>query len=248
MDDLASKENAHSRKLSLTIATTNDLLKNQHNLWKSSQVVDALKLKHDLHVTSAYVASVLRNVMGMRYKRVVKTAIQTNTEASLVKRQASAMVLLTEMQRGKRILNLDESWVGEMDFRKLKWRRRGESNTISSKEVTPRLTLIAAIDNFGGLYFSVVQSNTDGELICAFLSHLVVVLSAEDPDWRANTILLLDNAAYHHTDTVLNQLKLQGIDHIFLGPYGFSSAPIETFFSALKRTQLNPHHQATGKK
>ena len=54
--------------------------------------------------------------------------------------------------------------------------------------------------------------------------------------------------ANHHTEMVLNQLQLQGIDHIFLGPYAFQSAPIETFFSALKRTQMNPHHLATGKK
>ena len=91
----------------------------------------------------------------MRYKRVQRVAIQTNSEASLVKRMASARVLITEMQKGKRIINVDESWIGEMDFRRLRWRHRGTSNTISAKDVTPRLTVIAAIDNFGGLYVAV---------------------------------------------------------------------------------------------
>jgi hypothetical protein len=77
---------------------------------------------------------------------------------------------------------------------------------------------------------------------------VVAKLSAEDPDWRSNSVLLCDNASWHHTDMVLNQLKLQGIDHIFLGPYGFKSAPVETFFSALKRTQMNPHHLSSGKR
>ena len=165
-----------------------------------------------------------------------------------MKRMASAKVLITEMQKGKRILNVDESWIGELDFRRLRWRQRGASNTISAKNVTPRLTVIAAVDNFGGLYCSVAQANSDQDLFCLFLSHLVAKLSSEDPAWRSNTILLLDNASWHHTEMVLNQLQLQGIDHIFLGPYGFKSAPIETFFTALKRTQMNPHHLATGKK
>ena len=60
------------------------------------------------------------------------------------------------MGKGKRIINIDETWIGEMDFRRMKWRRRGESNTIGSKDVSPRLSMLAAIDNYGGFYFSIV--------------------------------------------------------------------------------------------
>ena len=37
-----------------------------------------------------------------------------------------------------------------------------------------------------------------------FLTLLVAQLGAEDPNWRENTILLLDNATYHHHDAVQN--------------------------------------------
>ena len=69
-----------------------------------------------------------------------------------------------------------------------------------------------------------------------FLTKLVAKLTSEDINWKSKTILLMDNASYHHDEMVLNQLKLQGVDIIFLGPYSFSAAPIELFFSALKRT------------
>ena len=155
---------------------------------------------------------------------------------------------MAEMQKGKRIINVDETWIGEMDFRRLKWRRPGDSNSVSGKDVTPRLSVIAAVDNYGGFYWTVLQAYVDREVFLVFISHLVAKLSAEDPNWRANTVLLLDNAKYHHTEMVRNQLQLQGIDHIFLGPYSFSGAAVEMVFSALKRTHLNSHHLPTGKK
>ena len=43
-----------------------------------------------------------------------------------------------------------------MDFRRRKWTEIGASNTLVQKDVTPRLTIIAAIDNLGGVYFSMV--------------------------------------------------------------------------------------------
>ena len=82
--------------------------------------------------------------------------IQANTELSIVKRQTCAKILLSEMSKGKRIINIDETWIGEMDFRRCKWRARGASNSLSSKGVQPRLSLIVAIDNFGELYMSLI--------------------------------------------------------------------------------------------
>lgn len=195
-------------KLRLTIEATEELLRNQNHLWKTTQIVELLKSKHGLDVKRAYVASVLHNVLGMRYKRVGRVAMQTNTEASLVKRQASAKVLLRELEKGRRILNIDETWIGEMDFRRMKWRRRREQNNVSTKEVSPRLSVIAGVDSHGRFYWTVTQANTDHEVFCAFVSHLVTVLNAEDANWRANTTFLLDNAPYHHHVMVLNQLKL----------------------------------------
>lgn len=70
-----------------------------------------------------------------------------------------------------------------MDYRQRKWRFRGESNSISSKDVTLRLSLIVAIDNHGELYFSLLQANVDHEIFGVFLSKLVQKLSIEDSQW-----------------------------------------------------------------
>ena len=140
----------------------------------------------------------------MRYGRVKHVALQANTQLSLIKRQASAKVLLDAMQKGKRIINIDESTLGEMDFRRQKWRQHGLSNSVSAKDVSPRLSLILALDSLGNVYFSMTQANTDHQIFCLFLTKLVAKLKQEDSNWHQKSVLLLDNAAYHKVDGVLN--------------------------------------------
>ena len=41
--------------------------------------------------------------------------------------------MLELLGEGKRIVNIDESWLPGLDFRSKKWRQRGERNTFSTK-------------------------------------------------------------------------------------------------------------------
>ena len=104
--------------MEVTVTAAREVLSTQHNLWKSSQVSELVARKFGLEVSNAFCSKVLRNVLKMRYKRVVHIAPQANSEASLVKRMDSARVLLRELQKGKRCLNIDESSIGAMDFRR----------------------------------------------------------------------------------------------------------------------------------
>jgi len=77
--------------------------------------------------------------------------------------------------------------------------------------------MIAAIDTDGRLYLSLTQFNTDGDVMLMFLSRLANVLSSEDKDWRDNTYLLLDNAAYHRAKEVREHLIKLGAKTILSG-------------------------------
>jgi hypothetical protein len=82
----------------------------------------------------------------------------------------------------------------------------------------------------------------------SFLNRLVTVLTREDRNWRANTVLLLDGAAYHRTTDVRLLLKRLDVDFIISGPYAYDTAPVELYFSYFKRLDLNPTREPTGKK
>ena len=81
-----------------------------------------------------------------------------------------------------------------------------------------------------------------------FMRHLQRYLDSERPDWRDNTIFLLDGAKYHTSDEMKLYFRKMELRVIFTGPYSFTSAPIELMFSALKKGEINPDKRPTGKK
>ena len=95
------------------------------------------------------------------------------------------------------ILNIDESWVDLSDYRFMKWVDYRRPASVAKKSVTPRISLIAAIDNLGNMYACMTQVNTDGKIMCMYLRELTKVLDKERKGWRNNTVMLFDGAAYH---------------------------------------------------
>ena len=82
----------------------------------------------------------------------------------------------------------------------------------------------------------------------AFITRLLGKLHAENPRYREDLVLLLDNAGYHKEVEVREQLRMQGINVVYTGPYSWSMAPCEFLFSRLKAADLNPTGLPTGKK
>ena len=76
----------------------------------------------------------------------------------------------------------------------------------------------------------------------------MIKLYKQDKNWQAKTVLLLDGASYHRSKDTRNYLANKGVKVVIGGPYAFSAAPIEYFFSALKCADLNPEDLNTGKK
>jgi len=83
------------------------------------------------------------------------------------------------------------------------------------------------------------QASTDQNVMLIFLIKLVEQLDIALPDWRDNTILLLDNATYHTGSKVREYLRKLKIDIIWSCPYSYDSAPCEQVFARLKLGEIN---------
>ena len=81
-----------------------------------------------------------------------------------------------------------------------------------------------------------------------FLRKLVLKLDVERNDWREDTVILLDNAPYHTSESTLNLLEGLNIPVIFTGPYSYDAVPIELFFAAFKSKDINPNKVKLGKR
>ena len=77
------------------------------------------------------------------------------------------------------------------------WRVRGSTNSIPFKRMKNRLSLIVALDNDGKVYLALSEFNTNDDTFCLFMTKLVKVLQAEDPDFRSNTCFIVDGCKAH---------------------------------------------------
>ena len=102
------------------------------------------------------------------------------------------------------------------------------------KKVSPRITLIVALDSEGKIYASLLQANSDTDTMLIFLTELIKTLDIGDKNWRTNSVLMWDNAGYHEAKEVLTLLEEQRAPVLFLGPYSYRMAPAEMVFAALK--------------
>ena len=105
--------------------------------------------------------------------------------------------MLQLLKTGKRILNVDESWIAESNFTRMMWNTPSKPSSIESKPVTPRLALIAAVDSEGEVYFCLNHANTDSDVMKVFFTYLCSSLDSERAGWREDTVVLLDGAKYH---------------------------------------------------
>ena len=117
--------------------------------------------------------------------RPVKNLAQTsNTPRSLILRQKYAEMMISLYEAGHRIINVDETWVNDLNYCRRVWRLKGANQTLKKIPVYPNLSMILAIDTFGNSYFSLSHARTDSETFCEFIHFLCERLNEKEVGWK----------------------------------------------------------------
>ena len=77
--------------------------------------------------------------------------------------------------------------------------------------------MILGLDTQGSVYLSLLQANNNAQTMGLFFQRLTRKLDKERPSWRKDTVILLDNAAYHKSPTILNVFEKLRIPIIYSG-------------------------------
>ena len=105
--------------------------------------------------------------------------------------------MLEVYDAGRRVINVDESWVPVADFHRRRWRRRGMGNSAPEKAFRQKVNIITAISSDGEVWIALTTCNTDTDVLMLFMTYLANVLTKEAENWRDNTIFLLDGVSAH---------------------------------------------------
>tara|TARA_B100000401_G_scaffold396941_1_gene306743 strand:- start:186 stop:656 length:471 start_codon:yes stop_codon:yes gene_type:complete len=148
--------------------------------------------------------------------------------------------MLDLLDKGKRIINIDESWLNESNFVHRAWCRKDGSSNFTIKPLGLRISVIAAIDTEGKVWYALTQVNTVSSVIEMFLHRLVKLLDQQEPGWSESTVIMMDNASYHASKATKTAFEQLGLTVIYSAPYSYTSAPVETLFALLKHGDINP--------
>ena len=102
---------------------------------------------------------ILKQDLEMRFIKVKKVPQTANSTRNLCMRQRYGQKALELLHGQKRILNLDETWIGQTNFSRYRWQPKDNHVSDTIDPVVPRISMIAALDNYGDLYISLLQSN-----------------------------------------------------------------------------------------
>jgi hypothetical protein len=183
------------------------MTKSHINIFSASQVQKEALGRLGIKFEISLIRSVMNGELGMRYRKITRISWMQNSMTNLVLRQQWALKFLEVMKQKKIVINADESWLAETDFRRRKWQAPMTTNSISTKQVSPRISMILALDSEGTVYGCLTQVNTDSKIMGLYLKELVKVLDKKDVNWRKNHFLLVDGAKYHQSENTFKVLR-----------------------------------------
>jgi hypothetical protein len=95
------------------------------------------------------VKHILKQEQRLSYKKIKRMSTNPNSVALKIKRYKCSKILLNFLSASKRIISYDETWLQSMNFQYRGWCLKNHRYTINPGNISKRLTISGAIDNFG---------------------------------------------------------------------------------------------------
>jgi hypothetical protein len=63
----------------------------------------------------------MKDLLGMKYTKIIYQAVQANSERARVQRQQCALIFIKLWKNNTRFISVDETWVDASDYRRRSW-------------------------------------------------------------------------------------------------------------------------------
>jgi hypothetical protein len=101
----------------------------------AANIKKEIKEKQDEDVSKKQILNVMKKDCELSYRKIKRISVHSNSEKNLVLRQRFALEMIKFGNQKKVLLNIDETWLGMSDFRKMKWRVKGSTNSVPMFEI-----------------------------------------------------------------------------------------------------------------
>ena len=172
---ILKKRDAEVRKARQQSALTSVIsqsLTSKQGIWSSKQIQAEIKERIGVEVSKRAVVGALKGKFNLSYRRVKRVSFSGNSEHNRVLRSLYAQKMFKVYRSRSHVVNLDESWLPEADFRRANWDARGQPHSVPAKLMGRKVNMIVAVSSEGFVWLSLTQVNTDEDVMQLFLSRL----------------------------------------------------------------------------
>ena len=106
--------------------------KTPDGILKADDVVEEVREEQGLKVSHEQAREVMKEDLQLRYRPLKRIAFRANSARCLILRKLFAESMIGLLQKGKRIINVDESWVNLKNYRRRRWRQHGVINSMNT--------------------------------------------------------------------------------------------------------------------
>ena len=131
------------------------LLKDHRSVWTAAQVQEKVTKDFNLTVSRAMTLRILKSKFRLSYRKIKRVPFQGNSERCKVLRCMWAKEFFRILERGDRVITIDETWLPSTDYRTKRWKQRGMLNTLGDASMGYKVNLIVAVSTDGEVWASI---------------------------------------------------------------------------------------------
>ncbi len=198
------------------------------------EICHELLVTHLVDVGKKAVYYQLTNKLGYSYKRNHFKFHTAFDRGQIVVRYKVCKTLLDCLMKGKNIIAIDESGFHTGIQKEYSYAKKGQHPCRISRLCAKRLNIIMAISNQCIFAYQGREQGHNWHTFCAFIIDLATKIISLGPEQVDNTVLFMDNAAFHKSSLPRKLLELLPFPVIFNAVAWSDLNPIETIFAILK--------------
>ena len=167
-----------TQQLRIIMATINNKISTKESIWSVRSIIQQIKSCTGISVSIKNVIKIMKERYRLGYRKIKRVSLAGNSEQNRVLRSLYAQKMLEIYSSNKHVVNIDESWIAESDYRRCRWATKGEDNSLAERAVGHRVNMIVAVSSQGHVWLALTQCNTDENVMQMFLSKLAQAFTA----------------------------------------------------------------------
>ena len=191
--------------------------------------------KFNSNYSTHFIRKHMRNGATLRYKKAKSRPWNIDFAKVGWSRRYFALKFAQITNKETLMINIDESCINRSLKTDRSWIAKGQSKEIKSIKFYGSLSIVMAIWNNGTILALLSNETIDSKKFWLFLENLNSWLNKNKNFGFSETLLLLDNWSIHKSKITKEVLWRINTNVLYLPAYSPDFAPIEMWFSILKR-------------